>query len=127
MIQQDQTKWYTALSYELGRLIQSINVNVHCTDAMNFVHPSEIPINQKVTYASFMCDYRPLKPEKWRARLLVYGDILPYYNDTRSHVANFLGRKILFNSVISDAHQGACFMTLDIKDYFLASPTTTSE
>ena len=89
---------------------------------MEFIHPSEISPNEKITYASFVCDHRPLKPEKWRTRLVIGGDKLPYYHDAGSPAANLIETKPLLNSVISDTHQGAYFMTLSLKDHFLTSP-----
>ena len=106
----------------MGCLTQSNVTNVCCTDAMDFIRPNSIPSSQETTYANFVCDYRPLKPKKWRAPLLVGGDKLPYYDDAGSPAANLLECKILFNSVISHAHLRARFMTLDLKDFFLASP-----
>ena len=88
---------------------------------MDFIHPSEIPPNEKIMCASFVCDHRPLKPEKWRTYLVIGGDKLPYYDDAGSPAANLIQTKPLLNSVISDAHQGARIMTLDLKDHFLAS------
>ena len=89
---------------------------------MDFIHPSEVPPNEKITYASFVCDHRPFKPEKWRTRLVIGGAKLPYYDDAGLPAANLIKTKLLLNSVISDAHQGARFMTLDLKDHFIASP-----
>ena len=89
---------------------------------MDFIHPSEIPPNEKITYASFVCDHRPLKPEKWRTRLVTGCDKHPYYDDAGSPAASLIKTKNLLNSVISDAHQGARFMTLDLKDHFRTSP-----
>ena len=89
---------------------------------MDFIHPLEIPSNEKIRHASFVCDHRLLKPEKRRTHLVIGGDKLPYYDDAGSPAANLIGTKLLLNSVISDAHQGASFMTLDLKDHFLASP-----
>ena len=88
----------------MGHLTQSNATNVHCIDAMDFINPNTIPSSQKITYANFVCDYRPLKPEKWRTKLVVGVDKLPYYDDARSPAANLLECKILFNSVISRAH-----------------------
>ena len=75
-----------------------------------------------MTYVSFVCDHRPLKPEKRRTRLVICGEKHPYYDDAGSLAATVIGTKLLLNSVISDALQGAHFMTLDLKDRFLASP-----
>ena len=88
---------------------------------MDFLHPSEIPPNEKITYASFLCDHMPLKPEKWRTCVVIGDDKLPYYDDAGSPAANLIEIKLLLKIVISDAHQGACFMTLDLKDHFHAT------
>ena len=55
---------------------------------MTFIHPSQIPPHKKVTYASFVCDHRPLKSEPWKVRLVVGGDKLSYPYDTGSPAAN---------------------------------------
>ena len=53
-----------------------------------------------------VCDYRPLKEEKYRVRLTIGGDKLEYDNETASPTANLIDTKNLVNSTISDAHQG---------------------
>ena len=75
-----------------------------------------------MTYALYVCDYRPLKDEPYRVRITVGGDKLEYLDDAGSPAANLLETKILLNSVISDADKGARFMCADIKDHFLATP-----
>ena len=74
--------------------------------------------SSKITYATIVCDHRPLKHEQWRCRLVVGGDKLFYNADTGAPEASLLDTKILLNSVISDAHKGAKFMSCDIKNYF---------
>ena len=64
-----------------------------------------------------VCDYRPLKEEKYRVRLTIGGDVLEYENNASSPAASLLETKLLLNSVISDAHAGARFMTADLKDF----------
>ena len=66
-----------------------------------------------------VCDYRPLKKEKYRVRLTVGGDKLDYDFDSTSPAASLVETKLLLNSVISDSARGARFMTIDIKDFFL--------
>ena len=68
-----------------------------------------------------VCDHRPLKQEQDRVRLTLGGDVLDYLGDTASPAASLIESKLLFNSVISDSHLGARFMSLDIKDSFLQS------
>ena len=49
-------------------------------------------------------------------------DRLDFDADSGSPTSNMLQTKIIVNSVISDASKGARFMTLDIKDHFIATP-----
>ena len=74
-----------------------------------------------------VCNYRPLKSEKHRVRLTVGGDKLTCDFDVASPAASILETKLLINSVISDAHKGARFLTLDIKDFFLCSTLESPE
>ena len=112
--------WRPALSNEIGRLAQGIR-DIAGNDALDFVHKSSIPRNKKVAYANMVCDHRPLKKEKYRVRLTLGGDVLEYLGDASSPAASLIESKLLFNSVISDSHRGARFMSLDIKDFFLQS------
>ena len=68
-----------------------------------------------------VCDYRPLKTEKHRVRLTIGGDKLEYFDETASPAASLLETKLILNSTISDAHRGARFMSLDLKNHFLQS------
>ena len=123
----DSKIWWNALGNELGRLAQGIGNRVIATDTIDFIHRSEVPTHKKVTYANFICDYRPLKEEPMRVRLTVGGDRLDYEADAGSPAASILETKLTINSVISDATQGARFMGADLKDFFLASPMKDPE
>mmetsp|Transcript_11265 Transcript_11265/g.15885 ORF Transcript_11265/g.15885 Transcript_11265/m.15885 type:complete len:463 (+) Transcript_11265:115-1503(+) len=67
-------------------------------------------------------NHRPLKSEKWRVRLVVRGDRLSYNEDSGSPAATMLETKLLINSVIFEAWKGARFLSLDLKDFFVATP-----
>ena len=86
-----------------------------------------MPHDRKCTYASFVCDYKPQKTEPYRIRLIVGGDKLEYNRDAGSPAASLLETKLLLNSVISDAKQGARFLSADLKDFFLATPMDNPE
>ena len=88
---------------------------------------ADVPAGRDVTYASFRFDYRPLKSEKYRARMVVGGDRLSYNDDPGSPAASLIETKLLLNSVISDADKGARFMSADLKDFFLCSYMKTPE
>ena len=119
--------WERSLSNEFGRLLKGNIYGVKFTDTMEFIHKHQVPLGKKVTYASFVFDFRPLKSEPYRCRLVVGGDKLPYHNDASSPAASLLETKILLNSTISDAKNGARFMASDLKDFFLASPMDSPE
>ncbi len=119
--------WERALSNEWGRLAQGNQFGVIAMDTIDFIPASEVPRDRKTTYASFVCDHRPLKTEPWRVRIVVGGDKLTYEDDTGSPAASLLESKLLFNSTISDARKGARFMSLDLKDFFLATPMQRPE
>ena len=117
----NQKVWERALSNELGRLAQGMKQRVRPTDTIDFIQKSEVPYNKKVTYANMVCDHRPLKAEPYRVRLTAGGDRLDYAGDASSPATTNAETKILFNSVISDAHKGARFISADLADFFLES------
>ena len=55
--------WITSLSNELGRVMQGVGNRITGTDTMEFVKKENIPNHKRITYANFVCDYRPLKSE----------------------------------------------------------------
>jgi hypothetical protein len=119
--------WNKSMSNELGRLAQGNDVGIKATDTIDFIYKNEIPNDRKVTYANFVCDFRPLKSEPYQVRLVVGGDKLPYDDDAGSPAASLLETKLMVNSTISDVKKGARFMTADLKDHFLASPMDKPE
>ena len=92
-----------------------------------FIRRTEVPQGRDVTYATFMCDVKPLKKETHRVRITVGGDRLSCPDDTGSPTANMLETKILVNSTISDTKHGARLLSADIVYYFLASPMERKE
>lgn len=72
-------------------------------------------------------DYRPLKSEPYRCRLVAGGDRLSFDHDASSPATSILETKLLLNSTISDAQAGARFLSTDLKDFFLASPMANPE
>ena len=60
-------------------------------------------------------------------RLTIGGEKIKYDKERASPAANLLDTKLLLNSTILDAHKGARFMSLDIKDCFLMTPLPVCE
>ena len=55
--------WTRSTRNELGRLSNVILGCIKGTRAIGFIKKSKIPKGKKITYANFVCDYRPLKKE----------------------------------------------------------------
>ena len=109
LLQQNSEIWGMALSNEWGRLAQGNDYGIIGTDTIEFILKSEVPHGRDVTYASFVCDKRPLKTEPFRVRIVVGGDRLSFDDDAGSPATDLLETQVLLNSTISDSDQGARF------------------
>ena len=124
---EDKHIWNRAVSNELGRLANGNKYGVLSTNTIEFICKDKIPSHRDVTYAGMVFDYRPLKTDPYRCRIVAGGDKLTYDSDASSPATNMLETKLLLNSVISDARRGAKFISADLKDFFLASPMARPE
>ena len=116
----DKDIWVKALANDFGRLAQGLKYRMPTGNStIFFIHPSEIPAYNKVTYGLLVVDIRPLKEEKYRVRITVGGDKLDFCGDASSVVASLATVKLLLNSVVST--KAAKFTTADIKYFFYAS------
>jgi len=113
----DKDIWTKSASNEFGRIAQGNVQGVTFQDAIDYIPKSAVPEDRDVTYASFVCDYRPLKSDPYRVRLDVGGDKLTYADDAGSPAASLIETKLLINSVISTP--GAKFISMDLKYHFL--------
>ena len=55
--------WWKAVGNELGILAKGIENQVRATKTNEFIRKGEVPRGFTVTYAKFVCYYRPLKSE----------------------------------------------------------------
>jgi hypothetical protein len=97
-----QPLWEQSFGNEVGRLFQGIR-DIPATDTCFFVELTNIPKYKKITNGKIVCDYKPHKTEKERARLTVGGDRLYYSGDAATSTADITTFKILINSTISTA------------------------
>ena len=100
--------------------MQGVGGRVKGIDTMRVTSKSKIPMDRNVTYANFVCDLRPNKPETHRVRMCVGGDRLSYPESPSSPAAGLTDVKLLINSTIST--EGARFATCDKKDFYLNTP-----
>jgi hypothetical protein len=112
----------TKLRYKIKLMRSTANeINrLYNTNTIRFIRRSDIPNGRKVTYGSFVVDIKDHKEEKERTRLTVGGDQIEYSGDKSTRTAGLTTAKILINSVIST--QGAKFLVIDIKNFYLNTP-----
>ena len=97
------------------------------TYTVYFIQQNEAPHYVQVAYATYVLDHRPLKEEQYQVRITVGDNMLIYPEDAGSLAENLPKTKVIVNSVIFDAKNGAQFMWVDIKYYYLAPPMDQSE
>jgi hypothetical protein len=115
--------WSTSSANEFGRLFQGVGNRIkNPTNTCHFIRKEQVPKDRfkDVTYGKFECTVRPQKAEKHRTRLVVGGNRIKYPGEVGTPTAEMLLVKILLNSVIST--RGAKFMSIDIKNFYLATP-----
>lgn len=94
-----------------GQLVQGNKLGVTATDTIDFIFYDKVPAGKKVTYAAFICNYCPLKSEPYRVCIVVGGDKLSYKFYAGSPAVSLIETKLMINSVISDAKQGARYLS----------------
>ena len=118
--------WLHSAANEFGRLAQGLPDN--CVDATNtifFIPVTKVPRNKRPTYARFVCSFHPQKPEPYRTRLTVGGNLIDYPGNLSMKVADMTTFKILVNSTLSTP--GAKWLGLDVKNYYLGTPMANYE
>jgi hypothetical protein len=105
-------QWMRSTANEINRLYN--------TNTIRFIRRADIPKGRKVTYGSFVVDIKDHKEEKERTPLTVGGDQNEYPGDKSTRTEGLTTAKILVNSVIST--QGAKFLVIDIKNFYLNTP-----
>lgn len=120
------SEWEAAAADEFGRLAQGNLPHMPTgTDTIHFIHVSQLPKGRIATYAKFVSADKPNKANIYRIRLTVGGDRIIYEGIVSTKTADLTCTKIIINSVLST--DGARYMTVDIKDFYLKTPMATYE
>ena len=115
-------KWGRVLAHGLG-ISRPTAKQVKGTRTVFFIKKAQVPKEHRVTYANFICNIRPQKTETHRFRSMTAGgDKLDYPGDTSSPAISMLVAKLHINSPISDAKNGARYLGLAIKNFYLGTP-----
>ena len=116
----DKEYWEEADCEEFDRLMET-------TQTMHPIHPQQQPADRRkdTTYWNPQAAEKMVAGKKTRrTRGTLGGDIIHYPGDVSAHTAGMSDIKILLNSVVSD---GAQWMTIDIKDFYLNTPLDRPE
>ena len=110
--------WLQAISNKCGRLAHGNNHGIVPTDTIDFIPYDQVPCGQEVIYASFVCNYFPLKAKEWQVCWGVKCDYLTYHDDPSFITELFPETKLMVSSNISGLNFGARLLSADLKDYF---------
>jgi hypothetical protein len=118
------TIWNEAAANEFGRLAQGVGDRIDGSNTI-FIPRQAVPKGKNVTYGRFVVNIRPKKSEIHRVRLTVGGNLIQYQGDVSTRSADLTTSKCLWNSTIST--DGAKYMCLDVKNFYLGTPMDTFE
>lgn len=116
--------WQWAFSKDFGGMAQGCNkMGQKGTNAIFVMTHAEIPFIPKdrtVTYARVVVDFRPQKADPHRIRITAGGNLINYPCELSTRMADLTTSKLMWNSVLST--EGAKYMCLDIKIFYLSAP-----
>ena len=120
--------WTHSAANEFGRLANGVGGRIKDpTNTIEFIRRDVVPSDRfkDVQYGKFECQWRPQKIDEPNRTRLTIGWKGHYPGDVGTPTAEMLLVKILFNSVVSTP--GAEFMSIDISDFYLATPLKRKE
>jgi hypothetical protein len=119
--------WGKSHTTELSFLAQGIPSVSKGTDTTVFIARNEIPFAwlKDIRYGCFCVNYRPKKDDPNRMRLTIGGNNVNFPGDCGTPTVDMVTVKLHLNSVIST--KGACYCTIDLKDFYLMTPMTHPE
>ena len=113
--------WLRSASNESGCLAQGLPDNrVEPPNTIFFIPFSKVPKHKRPTYAHFVCSYRPQKAEPYCTCITIGSNLIDYPGNLSMKVADMTTFKLLMNSTLSTP--GACWLGLDVKNYYLGTP-----
>jgi hypothetical protein len=119
--------WGKSYTTQLHRLAQGIPGVSKGTDTIVFSARDEIPFAwvKDITYGRVCVNYCPEKDDPNRTRITISGDRVNFPGDCVTPTVDMVMVKLHLNSVIST--KGACYCTIDLKDFYLMTPMTCPE
>ena len=116
--------WQTAFGKDFGGMAQGGNkMGQKGTNAIFVMTHAEIlliPADQTITYARVAVIFCPQKIDSHRIWITAGGNLNNYPGKLTTKTANLTTSKLMWNSVLST--EGAKYMCLDIKNFYLTAP-----
>jgi hypothetical protein len=81
---------------------------------------AQIPKDWTITYTSVVADFCPQKADPHRIHITAGGNLINYLGELSTCTADLTTSKLMCNSILST--NGAKYMCLDIKHFYLAAP-----
>ena len=99
-------------------------------EGTNTFHPiryENMPLDRRkeIAFSKVVCTFRPDKADPNCTHITIAGQNIKYPGDIGTKTASLDLVKLLLNSVLS--HQGAKFVTFDIRNYYLQTPLDRPE
>ena len=92
------------------------------TGTIFFIKKEDVPAIRKLSYTNYVCNIRPHKTKTNLVHMTAGVERLDYPGDARSPAIYILNAKLYINSTISDAHKGARYLGINIKNFYLGTP-----
>ncbi len=116
--------WQTAFGKDFSGMAQGDNKTgqqgTNSIFVMTHDHIRHIPTNHTITYARVVVDFCPQKTDPHRVWIMAGGNLINYPGELTTNSADLTTSKLMWNSVLST--EGAKYMCLDIKIFYLTAP-----
>jgi hypothetical protein len=116
--------WQKAFGKDLGGMAQGDNkMGQKGTNAIFVMTHAEIlliPADRTITYARVVVNFHPQKIDSHPIRITAGGNPINYPCKLTTQTADLTTSKLMWNSVLST--EGAKYMCLDIKNFYLTAP-----
>jgi hypothetical protein len=116
--------WQTAFGKDFVGMVQGDNkTGQKGTNAIFVMTHADILLIQAdrtITYARVVVDFRPQKIDPNCIRITTGGNLINYPGELTTRTADLTTSKLMWNTVLST--EGAKYMCLDIKNFYLTAP-----
>jgi hypothetical protein len=116
--------WLTAFGKDFGGMVQGDNKTgqkgTNSIFVMTHDDIAQIPKNQTLIYARVVVDFCPQKSDPHHICITPGGNLINYLGELSTRTADLTTSKLMWNSVLST--EGAKYMCLNIKNFYLTAP-----